>query len=97
MENVMKPSYKILLPASLFFAVSVNAMAQPHEFIKACGPDIKTHCANIEKGEGRIAECMRQNQDKLSDDCKAKIEELRSKMKDRRGNRAGPGSAAKGK
>jgi hypothetical protein len=93
MENVMKRNIKSAFLACILLSGSLGAAAQPHEFAKACGADIKTHCGNVEKGEGRIAECMKQNKDKLSDSCKAKLEEMRSKMKDRRGGE----SAGKGK
>lgn len=62
-------------------------MAQPPEIIKACEANVKSHCANVEKGRGRIARCLHENKDKLSDTCKAKVEELEARIKERHENR----------
>jgi hypothetical protein len=34
-----------------------------------CGPEIEAHCANVEPGEGRMAQCLRDNQSALSPGC----------------------------
>jgi hypothetical protein len=68
----------------LLFVTSQAATAQPRDIIKACEQDVKSLCANVEKGEGRIAQCLRKNQDKLSATCKAKVEEIQSGIMERR-------------
>jgi hypothetical protein len=34
-----------------------------------CSSEIDTHCANVQPGEGRIAQCLRANQSQLSPSC----------------------------
>lgn len=41
--------------------------------IKACAADAKTHCANVKQGQGRVLACLKQNESKLSADCKNQI------------------------
>ncbi len=41
-----------------------------------CQGDIETFCASVQAGEGRIAECLAQNADVLSDGCSTAIEEV---------------------
>ncbi len=37
---------------------------------KACKADIDSFCAGVKPGEGRIVACLKENRDKLSEDCK---------------------------
>ena len=39
----------------------------------ACRQDIQRYCANVQRGEGRIAMCMRDNEQNLSPSCKAAV------------------------
>lgn len=41
-----------------------------------CQGDIQTFCASVQAGEGRIAECLAQNSDSLSDSCSTAIDEV---------------------
>ena len=36
----------------------------------ACRDEIKTICAGVQPGEGRLKQCMEANRDKFSPDCK---------------------------
>jgi len=59
---------------------AANAASQPAlnpDVVKACEADVKTLCPGIQPGEGRIAECLRKNRDKVSDGCKAQLKEMR--------------------
>ena len=40
-----------------------------HEVAQACGDDIDRFCSNVEMGEGRIANCLLAQRDKLSSGC----------------------------
>ena len=39
----------------------------------ACRQDIQRYCANVQRGEGRIAMCMRDNEQSLSPSCRAAV------------------------
>lgn len=47
---------------------------------KACGNDLMALCGEVERGEGRMMQCVADNQSKLSAQCASTIEELRSKL-----------------
>ncbi|WP_044560958.1 cysteine rich repeat-containing protein [Azospirillum sp. B4] len=41
--------------------------------MKACQPDRQALCKDVQPGGGRILACLKQNEDKLSADCKAAL------------------------
>jgi hypothetical protein len=47
---------------------------------KACGSDLKALCGEVERGEGRMMQCIADNQSKLSTQCAATIAPLRDKL-----------------
>jgi hypothetical protein len=47
---------------------------------KSCGNDLKALCGQVERGEGRMMQCVADNQSKLSPQCASTIEELRGKL-----------------
>ena len=58
-----------------------DAAAQLERFVGAltyvaneCSEDLDTHCAAVEIGEGRLAECLLDNKSKLHERCAAAIE-----------------------
>jgi len=40
----------------------------------ACRDDVQKLCAGVDRGGGKIRECLSSNMDKLSDGCKAMVE-----------------------
>jgi hypothetical protein len=44
---------------------------------RACEADIKTLCAGVERGGGRIMLCLREHRDQLSESCKAALAHAR--------------------
>jgi len=40
----------------------------------ACREDVQKLCAGIERGGGRILDCLAGQKDKLSDDCRKQVE-----------------------
>jgi Cysteine rich repeat len=68
---------------------SFTAAAQHRDAMKVCAADVKALCANTERGDGRIAKCLRDNQDKVSADCKVQMQKMGSRMKERRGQANG--------
>lgn len=56
--------------------------------MSACKLDVQTLCADVQRGGGRIMQCLKSHADKVSPDCKAAIQTAR----DRHGQRT-PDSA----
>jgi hypothetical protein len=73
-----------LAAASATFTVA----AQQRDAMKACEPDVKALCANVERGGGRIAQCLRDNRDKVSVECKTQMQAMGARMKERLGGAA---------
>jgi hypothetical protein len=46
--------------------------------VKACRADIRSLCAGVQRGGGRIAQCLRANSDKLSQPCSASLQQARA-------------------
>lgn len=44
--------------------------------LTSCKSDISLYCSDIERGEGRVAKCLNENLEKLSDECKKTLEAL---------------------
>lgn len=61
--------------------LGLASLAQANEG-GACAKDRETLCAGVEHGGGKIAKCMKENQDKLSSECKAHMEKAKEAMKD---------------
>jgi Cysteine rich repeat len=40
----------------------------------ACKQDVQTLCADVQRGGGRIMECLKSHADKVSPDCKAAMQ-----------------------
>lgn len=51
---------------------------------RACASDIATVCAGVEKGQGRIGQCLKANEAKLSPGCQSARAELKAKAKELR-------------
>jgi len=47
----------------------------------ACREDVQKLCAGIERGGGRIRDCLASQKDKLSDDCRKRVESRESRNK----------------
>lgn len=47
----------------------------------ACSADREKLCGDVEPGKGRIMRCMKENRDKLSEECKTQMKEMRGKRK----------------
>jgi hypothetical protein len=71
-----------------------EAAAQQRDALKACETDIKTYCASVERGQGRIGKCLKENQEKLSEHCKTQLQAAAAQMKERRGQRDKSGSTS---
>ncbi len=68
-----------MLTLSVLFISSIGFAKGP------CAEDREKLCAGIEKGEGRIAKCMKENEASLGEACKshrAKMKEARKDLKE---------------
>jgi Cysteine rich repeat len=70
-----------------------SVAAQQRDAMKACQADVKTYCANVERGDGRLAKCLKENEDKVSAECKAQMQKMGARMKERRGQAGAAASA----
>ncbi|MCY1669086.1 hypothetical protein [Rhizobium sp. SL86] len=74
--------FSLLLAGSLSNVASAQMQVTPAMRAKAqtvardCRTDIRTLCARVEPGEGRIAACLRDNREKLSPPCGAALSDL---------------------
>ena len=64
----------IVVAAMALWAPGTSAQDRPAR--GACAADIKTHCAGVERGEGRIAACVKEHLKDLSQPCQVKIAAL---------------------
>ncbi|MDX9722471.1 MAG: cysteine rich repeat-containing protein [Myxococcota bacterium] len=46
----------------------------------ACREDAERFCADVERGEGRVAACLLQNEAQLSADCQAKVQTVKTRI-----------------
>lgn len=44
---------------------------------RACRADLNTYCDGVERGDGRIAACLRDNAEKLSSPCRSALGAIR--------------------
>ena len=51
------------------------------EFRAACEDDVLKLCKDVQHGGGRIANCLKQHEQELTPDCKAKIQQKQAKGK----------------
>jgi len=64
--------------------LSNMALADNHGSKKgACAEDRAKFCAGVEKGKGRIAECLQKNESQLSEKCKKRVERRKQRKEKR--------------
>jgi hypothetical protein len=49
---------------------------------RPCQVDIEKYCSGVHRGGGRVAECLRQHQEQLSPECKARGQEVRERIRE---------------
>ena len=50
------------------------------ELKQACEKDVETLCGTVERGEGRMLQCIRDNTEKLSQPCRSAIGKIRGDL-----------------
>jgi Cysteine rich repeat len=71
---MMNRNLRSTLALTLGICMTTTIFAQQRDAMKACASDVKTLCSNIERGDGRIAKCLKENESKLSAECRAKLQ-----------------------
>jgi len=66
----------VLIIAAALALCAPGASAQEKTPAGACAADIKAKCAGVERGQGRIAACVKEHLNDLSPACQAKIAAL---------------------
>jgi hypothetical protein len=63
------------IACSIVSRANAQAGAPGAELRQACGADVRSFCAGITPGGGRIKQCMIEKFDQLSDGCKAALKD----------------------
>jgi len=80
---MMRQGQRILAACAAFaltFSFAASAPAQTAQ--QACAADIKALCAGVQQGEGRIAQCLRSNQQQVSPGCQQAMAKASTLMKE---------------
>ncbi len=75
--------YRRLFVPSMFiaFALIVQAALVAADE-RPCRADIEKFCADVKPGGGRLAECLRKHQEKLSTECKARGQKVSERVQE---------------
>ncbi|CDZ62073.1 cysteine rich repeat-containing protein [Neorhizobium galegae] len=79
---LVAPSVLALILAALAGTASAQAQVSPEmrqqafKVARACRTDLKTYCDGVERGDGRIAACLRDNAQKLSSPCRSALSDV---------------------
>ena len=68
----------ILVAATTNLLAIAQAAPSRSELRQACGTDVRSLCAGVMPGGGRIKQCMIEKRDQLSDGCKNAMKEART-------------------
>ncbi len=77
---VLKRITMVLAAAVLSVGVAAAADTPPAAK-NPCADDVAKYCKDVKPGGGRIARCLKENENQLSPACKSSIEEARKQMK----------------
>ncbi len=75
----MKPSVISFFVAAMFLGVTSVAQSQEVNKTGPCKDDIEKFCKDVKPGQGRMLECMREHENRLSQSCKDHIAEAGEK------------------
>lgn len=62
------------------FCLSLAAVASAEEGRKPCADDAAKLCKDVQKGEGRVAKCLKEHKDELSPACKENVAKMKEKV-----------------
>jgi hypothetical protein len=72
---------KMLVLFLMAMSFTFNVQADEHHPDGPCAKDREQFCAKVEQGEGRVMKCLKENEDKLSAECKAHRVTMKDTMK----------------
>ncbi len=67
-----------------FACLSLPALAEG-ENDRPCKADREKYCGSVTPGQGAVVRCMKENESKLTGECRAHIEQMKSKLKEKFG------------
>jgi hypothetical protein len=70
-------------PAAIHEPASPEVRAARVAMRQACAPDIKSLCADVQQGGGKVMQCLRSHAAQLSETCKSAAANLRAARKDK--------------
>ncbi len=73
----------VIISLSLLLSVSVFAQNAESSKDHPCAADVKKFCSGVEKGQGRIAKCLKEHEKEISPACTEKMAAGKEKMKAR--------------
>jgi len=81
---------QIALATIMFGAGGYRALAADTESPQeACKSDIATYCSGVEKGEGRVMKCLKENREQLSEGCKTAMRSMQQKRQSKAKDKGG--------
>jgi golgi apparatus protein 1 len=73
--------YVFTLIFAALAALSTVVLANERQAMQACRTDVQKFCSKVERGEGRIAKCLKENEEKISNACKTQLKLMTDKAK----------------
>ncbi len=77
-DKISDACYDAMLTAAEGVELAVSNLIRTAQ---VCDQDIEKHCASVEAGEGRIAQCLIDKKAELSTQCSAEVAGLEARMK----------------
>ena len=66
----------------IMVSIGVAAAAESPSVKNACADDVAKYCKDVKPGGGRLAQCLKQNENQLSPACRSSIEESKKRVKE---------------
>ena len=77
-DKISDACYDAMLTAAEGVELAVSNLLRTAQ---ACDQDIEKHCASVEAGEGRIAQCLIDKKAELSTQCRGEVAGLEARLK----------------
>jgi len=77
-DRISDTCYETILDVADAVTLTVSSLGRATE---VCSDDIDKLCGNVEPGEGRIAQCLIDNKDKLSSACSSEVTGFEGRIK----------------